>query len=138
MEQTATVIGRSVGATCTLRTRFLAIREGRYAAPRSKRELRNRARASLQEEARILDEVFSGVEQGQVLVVPQLKPMIEQRLGQTVSLSSIYRMLSRHGWRKIAPDTTHPQGDAQARDDWKKNSAQRWIKSPQPFKDLRR
>jgi len=36
MKQTATVIGRSVGVTCTIRTRFLAIREGRQAAPRSK------------------------------------------------------------------------------------------------------
>ena len=59
MQQTATAIGRSVGATCTMRTRFAAVREGRRTAPRSKRELRNRAGASLPQEARVLDEVFA-------------------------------------------------------------------------------
>ena len=29
-------------------------------------------------------------------------------------------MLTRHGWRKLAPDTKHPQGNAQTRDEWKK------------------
>lgn len=29
-------------------------------------------------------------------------------------------MLARHGWRKIAPDTTHPKGDLLVREDWKK------------------
>jgi len=129
MQQTAAAIGRSVGATCSMRTRFLAVHEGRRPAARSKRELRNRASTTLQEEARVLDEVFSGACEGQVLVVPQLKPRIDQRLGKTLSLSSIYRMLARHGWRKLAPDTAHPHGDAQVREDWKKNSAQRWFKS---------
>jgi len=138
MQQTAAVIGRSVGATCSMRTRFMAVHAGRRAAARSKRELRNHASASLQEEARVLDKVFSGAAEGQVLVVPQLKPLIDQHLGKTLSLSSIYRMLARHGWRKLAPDTAHPQGDAQARDDWKKNSAPRWIKSAPAFPALRR
>jgi len=137
MQQTAVVIGRSVGATCLMRTRFLAVHAGRRPAARSKRELRNRANASLEEEARVLDAVFSGAAEGQVLVVPQLKPLVEQQLGKTLSLSSIYRMLARHGWRKLAPDTVHPQGDAQAREDWKKNSAQRWIKSAPVSTDLR-
>jgi dienelactone hydrolase len=129
MQQTAAAIGRSVGATCTMRTRFMAVREGRKSAPRSKRELRNRASATLQVEARILDEVLADASQGGVLVVPQFKPAIEKRLGKTLALSSLYRMLARHGWRKLAPDTQHPQGDPQAREDWKKNSPTRWVKS---------
>lgn len=129
MQQTAQAIGRSVGATCTMRTRFAAVREGRRTAPRSKRELRNRAGASLQQEARVLDEVFAGAEDGRVLVVPQMKSLIERRLGRALALSSVYRMLARHGWRKLAPDTQHPEGDAQAREDWKKNSPARWVKS---------
>jgi hypothetical protein len=38
-------------------------------------------------------------------------------------------MLARNGWRKLAPDTAHPQGDASAREDWKKNSRGSWTKS---------
>jgi len=64
-----------------------------------------------------------------VLVVPQFKPLIERRLGKPLALSSVYRMLARNGWRKLAPDTQHPQGDPQAREAWKKNSPARWIKS---------
>lgn len=128
LEQTAVAIGRSVGATCNMRTRFMAVSEGRRAAPRSKRDLRNRASATLEREAKILDEVLRGAADGAVLVVPQLKPKIEARLGKPLALSSVYRMLARHGWRKLAPDTRHPDGDPQAREDWKKNSPARWSK----------
>jgi len=138
MQQTAQAIGRSVGRTCTLRTRFLAIREGRRTVPRSKHDLRNRATVSLEEEARILEQVLTDATEGQVVVVPQIKPLIDERLGTKLSLSSIYRMLYRHGWRKLAPDTTHPQGDAQAREDWKKNSPKRWSKSKPASVEMRR
>ena len=43
IEQTAIAIGRSSGATCTMRTRFGKVAAGEMLAPRSKRELRNRA-----------------------------------------------------------------------------------------------
>jgi transposase len=120
MRQTADAIGRSIGATCTMRTRFMAVRQGQRPTARRKSDLRNRAKASLQQEARVLDEVMTGTSQGQVLVIPHLKPLIEQRLGTTLALSSVYRMLARHGWRKLAPDTQHSKGDPQAREDWKK------------------
>lgn len=129
LEQTARAIGRSVGATCNMRTRFMAISDGRRAVPRSKHDLRNRASATLEREASILDEVLQGAADGAVLVVPQLKSAIEARLGKPLALSSVYRMLARHGWRKLAPDTQHPEGDPQVRADWKKNSPTRWSKS---------
>ena len=39
-----------------------------------------------------------------------------------MALSTVYRMLARHGWRKPAPDTYHPQGDAERREVWKKTA----------------
>jgi hypothetical protein len=119
-EETARAIGRSVNATCNMRMRFLAVSEDRRTAPRSKRELRNRAGATLERETKILDEVLSGAADGAVLVVPQFKPKIEARLDKPLVLSSVYRMLARHGWRKLVPGTRHRDGDAQAREDWKK------------------
>ena len=83
----------------------------------------------LQAEAKLLQEVLGEAANGGVLVIPQLMPEFERRLGKPVALSTIYRMLARHGWRKLAPDTAHPQGDPQARADWKKNSPTRWHKS---------
>ena len=129
LAQTAKAIGRSVGATCNLRTRYCKVARRERAAPRPKRELRNRATTTLELEAKILDEVLEGAVRGGVIVVPPLKEKIAERLGKPVALSTIYRMLARNGWRKLAPDTAHPQGDPEAREDWKKNSRGIWIKS---------
>lgn len=129
IEQTAVAIGRSRGITCSMRTRFAKVESGKMAGPRSKRQLRNRANVDLERERQILDEVLSDAATGGVVIIPKLKPTIEAKIGKPVALSTIYRMLARHGWRKLAPDTYHPQGDAAAREDWKKNSPPRWAKS---------
>jgi len=129
LEQTATAIGRSVGATCHLRTRYCRVARGETAAPRSKRTLRNRANATLEREAQILDEVLAGAMHGGVIVVPPLKEKVEKQLGKRVALSTIYRMLARNGWRKLAPDTAHQKADASLREDWENNCRGRWTKS---------
>ncbi|SFM80655.1 winged helix-turn-helix domain-containing protein [Nitrosomonas communis] len=36
------------------------------------------------------------------------------------TLSTVYRMLDRHGWRKLSSDTAHPQGDTVLLESWKK------------------
>lgn len=128
IEQTALAIGRSSGATCTMRTRFGKVSSGLAAAPRSKRQLRNRANTDLDRERKILDEVLSEADRGGVVNIPSIKPAIEAKLGKTLALSSVYRMLARHGWRKLATDTRHPQGDLPVCKDWKKDSPTPWVK----------
>ena len=122
LEQTALAIGRSVGVTCRMRTRYDPSAGEEKKAACSKRELRNRAKASLEQEARILDEVLSEAATGGVVIVPPLKPAVEARLGKPLALSTLYQMLARHGWRKLVPDKSHPQADPAAREAWKKNS----------------
>ena len=128
LTQTALVLGRSRHTTCALRTDFCARASGLRATRRKKAELRNRAKSTLQAEAAALDAALAGAAEGAVLVIPCLKEKIEAHLGHSVSLSGVYRMLARHGWRKLAPDTEHPQGNAQAREKWKKNSRPIWRK----------
>ena len=128
LEQTAMAIGRSVSATCTMRTRFVRVLGGEKPAARSKRAMRNRAKASLEREAQILDEVLSEAQTGGVVIVPPLKPAIEARLGKPLALSTLYQMLSRHGWRKLVPDKHHPKGDPAMREAWKKNAPSVWQK----------
>jgi hypothetical protein len=70
---------------------------GEKKATPSKRELRNRAKASLEREAQILEEVLNHAATGGAVIVPPLKPAIEARLGKTLALSTLYQMLSRHG-----------------------------------------
>ncbi len=121
LEETAKAIGRSIRSTCSMRTRYCRVARCEEEAPQTKRALRNRAIATPEREAQILDQVLEEAAQGGVVVVPPLKEKIEERLGKRVALSTIYRMLARNGWRKLAPDTSHPQGDAAMREDWKKN-----------------
>jgi transposase len=122
LEQTALAIGRSVGVTCRMRTLYDPVTGDEKKTTRRKCELRNRAKASLEQEARILDEVLREAAIGGVVIVPPLKPAVEARLGKPLALSTLYQMLARHGWRKLAPDKSHPQADPAARDAWKKNS----------------
>ena len=41
-------------------------------------------------------------------------------LGRPVAASVVWRLLARHGWRKVAPDTRHPKSDPAAQEAWKK------------------
>jgi transposase len=66
---------------------------------------------------------------GSLVVVSPVRAALAERVGQPVRASLVYRMLARHGWRKVAPDTRHPKGDPQAQQDWKKNSPKRWRPS---------
>jgi transposase len=57
-----------------------------------------------------------------VLVVSGIKQALDKRLGRKVALSSVYNLLHRHGWRKLAPDKRHPKADVAAQEEFKKNS----------------
>jgi hypothetical protein len=90
--------------------------------------MRNRAYLSLEDEARMLNDLLPDAAQGGVIIIPPLREKIEQHLGRKVALSTIYRMLARNGWRKLAPDTVHTKGDSAIREDWKKNFLIKWRK----------
>lgn len=91
---------------------------------------RRRQHMSMEEERQFLEPWIEKAETGGVLVVPPIHDALEQHLGFSVAASTVYRMLARHGWRKVAPDTCHPKRDAQAQEDFKKNSTKRWRKPP--------
>ncbi len=104
LEQTALAIGRSTSAACAMRMRFCRIAEGVAEPPRSKRDLRNRAHATLEEERRLLSAVCGRSRQAGATLVPRLKEVMEAQFGQSVALSSVYRLLQRHGWHRISPE----------------------------------
>lgn len=128
LEQTAKIIGRSVTAICNCRNRFLRTSHEKTSVPNPKRFMRNRAYLSLEDEARMLNDLLPDAAQGGVIIIPPLREKIEQHLGRKVALSTIYRMLARNGWRKLAPDTVHTKGDSAIREDWKKNFLIKWRK----------
>lgn len=64
-------------------------------------------------------------EQGQLVVVTPMRAALEQELGRRVKPSVVYRLLERHHWRKVAPDTRHPKAQPLVQDEWKKNAARK-------------
>ena len=90
---------------------------------------RRRASLSQQEERDFLAHWERASDTGEVLIAAPLRAALAQRLGHPVAASVVYRMLARHGWRKVAPDTRHPKSNAMVQEEWKKNSPKCWQPS---------
>ena len=124
LQQTAEAIGQSVTWTSRLRNRFLAgetVGDGQRPRPGGRR----RENLSPEREREVLAPFLERAAAGGILVVPPIKVELEAALGRPMALSSVYNLLHRHGWRKLAPDKRHPQSDPVAQEDWKKNSPKR-------------
>jgi transposase len=122
IEKTAAVLGVSRGWACQLRRRFIAAGRlvRREPGPEAKRQ---RARLTLEQEAELLAPFLEQAQGGQILVAAQIRKALEARLARPVSLSTVYNLLHRHGWRKLAPDRIHPLADPVLQERWKKKSA---------------
>ena len=124
LAQTAEVTGLSIGWVSKQRNRFIqgkAVGDGTVPA----RGGRRRQNFTLEEEAAVLKPFLEQAREGGILVVGQIKHHLEEALGRPMSLSSVYTLLHRHNWRKLAPDKRHPQSDPVAQEEWKKNSSKR-------------
>jgi hypothetical protein len=82
---------------------------------------------SVEEERMFLAPWEEQAKAGGVLVVSPIRAALAQKLGRPVAASLTYRLLERHGWRKLAPDTRHPKSDPKAQEEWKKNSRRHWV-----------
>ncbi len=128
LKQTAESLGVSPGWASRLRNQFMAGQVIASDAP-PVRGGRHRENFTHAQEAQLLKPFLERASRGGILVVGQIKPALEAKLGRSMALSSVYNLLHRHGWRKLAPDKRHPQSDPQAQIDWKKNSPERSPKS---------
>lgn len=71
------------------------------------------------EERKFLAPFFEEAKDGGILVVNEIKRAYEKHLRRPVPKSTVYEMLHRHGWRKIAPRPSHPKGDPMKREKFK-------------------
>jgi hypothetical protein len=76
------------------------------------------------EEERALVERFAEKARagGLPVVVSAIHRAYECAVGHAVPKSTVYRMLARQGWKKVAPRSRHPQNDPTARADFKKSA----------------
>lgn len=125
LEQTARMIGVGRATVPRLQSDFRRRRD----ADGTKRPGwggRRRTLMSEQEEREFLRPWAEQALAGGVLVLSPIRAALAQRLGRKVATSVVYRFLARHGWRKVAPDTRHPNSDPQIQEAWKKNSRKTW------------
>jgi transposase len=119
-EAIAQAVGWSPGRVRQIWSRYFTQGEGALlGVGRGGRFHENLTRA---EEADLLAALLPTAQAGGVLVVSEIQARYEQRLGRPVPKSTIYRMLARHGWRKIAPRPRHPQSDPSRQAAFKKTS----------------
>ena len=66
---------------------------------------------SIIQEKQFLTVFIESAEAGGVIVVREIKSAYEKAIGHKVPKSTVYRMLGRHGWQKIAPRPRHLKAD---------------------------
>ena len=122
LSETARALGQSVPTVSRLRRDFIVL-QGGTPLPRNQWGGRRHAYWSPEEEQAFLKPFLEEAEKGGILIVPPLHRALEERLGRTVPPSTVYRMVHRHGWRKVAPDKRHIKGDPEIQETFKKNAS---------------
>jgi hypothetical protein len=123
LERAGAMIGKSRTSVARLRTEFLSLIKGKE-PPRKNWGGRRRQNMKREDEDRLLMPFFETAKKGAILVVAPVKEAYERAVGHQVPESTVYRLLARHGWRKLAPDKRHPKTDPLAQEEFKKNSPQ--------------
>lgn len=87
---------------------------------------RRHYRMTIKEENEFLRPWEDKAMEGGVLSVPPVHAALVEKLGCDVDISTTYRLLARHGWRKVQPDTKHPKSDPASQEEFKKNFPSLW------------
>ena len=111
-------IGWDPSSVRRLQSKYL--KEGEAALLVSARGGRHRENLSLEEEKELLGPFFEKSKAGGILIVKEIKLAYEGKVGGKVPKSTIYRMLARHGWRKVSPRPHHPKADPVKQEEFKK------------------
>lgn len=78
-------------------------------------QARGNAYLTLDEEKDILASLLKRAERGQLITVRHVHAALCENVGKNVDPSTTYRLLQRHGWRKIVPLPEHPKGNRRHR-----------------------
>jgi transposase len=99
LDTSAKVVSRWV--TAYSKRGISALQRGKYGG--------NNRNISYEAEAELLAEYKALAEKGQLVEVSAIKASYEAKVGHTIGSGQIYRVLHRHGWRKIMPRSKHPK-----------------------------
>jgi len=81
---------------------------------------RKRAYLNEEQEEELLRPFVAEAKRGGILAVSDIRKAFEDHVGHSVAESTVYRLLARHGWRKVAPRKRHPKADPSLQEKAKK------------------
>src|SRR3982750_3527909 len=125
--QIATVLGWHVSSVYDLHSHYL--REGVTVLQGPGRGGRHRQNLPFAEEQELLTQFNGAAAQGGLLEARALRDTYMKLVGHPVPKSTVYRLLARRGWRKLAPRPRHPKTDPAMQKTFKKNSDVWWPES---------
>lgn len=90
---------------------------------------RRRSYLSMEQEKALLSEIENKAIKGGVVEIGKVHKLFQEKVGSKVARYTAYRLLHRHGWRKIVPRAYHPNQKADAIETFKK-TGKLWSKMP--------
>ena len=69
----------------------------------------NHRNMSVEEESAILAPFKAQAEKGELVEISEIAKAYQKAVSHRVEITQIYRVLHRHGWRKIMPRSKHPK-----------------------------
>jgi len=119
-QEVAEAVGYAGGTVRRIQARYL--QEGETSLIGKGRGGRRYGNMSIDQEIQFLTVFIEKAKAGGVIVVSEIKNGYEKAIGHKVPKSTVYRMLDRHGWRKIVPRPRHPKADKKIQEAFKKTS----------------
>lgn len=117
-QEVAKAIGWQPTSVRRLQAQYL--REGDTALKRVGRGGRRHQHLTEVQERQLLEKFLAKAEHGGLLEVREVQLAYEKAVGHPVAKSTVYRMLARQGWRKLAPRPRHPKADSERQEAFKK------------------
>lgn len=80
---------------------------------------------TVEQERQFLAPFFARAATGEIATAGEIKRAFEAQIGHEVDESTVYRLLNRHGWRKLVPRPVHPQANKEEQEQFKKTLRRR-------------
>jgi len=119
-EQIAPIVGLHPGSVWRIWSLYMKNGEAALLGERRGRA-RGNAHLTLIQEKNVLSSLLKQATRGKLLTIHDVHVAVCRKAEEDVDLSTTYRMLKRHKWRKIVPLPTHPKGNATMRETFKKS-----------------
>jgi transposase len=127
-------IARPTGVSATTVHRVIARynRQGPAAIDQSTKGGRHHQYLTLEQEQAFLQPFFARAERGEIATAQTIQQAYETLVKHTVHMSSISRLLHRHGWRKLVPRPRHPKANPEEQAAFQKKTFSRRSKQAWP------